>query len=73
MIAEEKANRYEKELRNFQESVAIQLSSGARMVDATAIGIRERIKDIQLDLKEKQFVGGFQLLAEYSIKSLSIT
>ena len=56
MIAEEKAARYEKDLRNFQESVSIQLSTGARMVDATPIGIRERVKDIQLDLKEKQFV-----------------
>lgn len=54
--AEERASKLEKELKNFQESVAIQLSSGSRIVDPTPTGIRERIKDIQIELKEKAFV-----------------
>lgn len=55
-ITEDRANKAEKELKNFQESVAIQLSSGSRMVDSTPLGIRERIKDLMLELKEKQYV-----------------
>jgi hypothetical protein len=55
-IMEDRANKAEKELRNFQESMAIQLSSGSRMVDPTPLGIRERIKDVLLELKEKQYV-----------------
>lgn len=58
-VAEEKISKLEKELKNFQDSVAIQLSTGSRMVDPTPIGIRERIKDVQLELKEKQFVSSF--------------
>jgi len=56
MIAEERSSRSETELRNFQDSVAVQLSSGSRMVDPTPVGIRERIKDIQIELKEKLYV-----------------
>jgi len=56
LVAEDRANRAEKDLKNFQESVAIQMSTGSRMVEATPLGIRERIKDIQIELKEKNFV-----------------
>lgn len=32
------------------------MSSGSRMVEPTPVGIRERIKDLMLELKEKQYV-----------------
>ncbi|XP_021945460.1 coiled-coil domain-containing protein 170 [Folsomia candida] len=54
-ISEDRATKSEKELKNFQESVAIQMSSGSRMVEPTPVGIRERIKDLMLELKEKQY------------------
>ncbi|CAG7721057.1 unnamed protein product, partial [Allacma fusca] len=79
IIAEEKVIRLEKDLKNFQDSVAIQLSTGSRMVDATPIGIRERIKDMQIEIKEKQMsndqlrekVGRFQETIERLEKLLT--
>jgi hypothetical protein len=53
---EEKATRSQCELRRVLEGLAVQLSSPARFVDAQEESIRERIRELQHECKERSVV-----------------
>jgi hypothetical protein len=64
---EEKASRSQCELRRVLEGLAVQLSSPSRFVDAQEENIRERIRELQHECKEKSIVSNMII----SIKGFS--
>lgn len=58
---EEKATRSQCELRRVLEGLAVQLSSPARFVDAQEENIRERIRELQHECKERSVVSYISL------------
>lgn len=55
-LREDKCIRLQNELRHLQESLAIQLSSPSRFVETNETAIKERIREILSDNKEKHCV-----------------